>query len=268
MEDQRVTARDRYREMIAALRYPAHRVVVFGMHVHVAVGGGQKALQVIEALLPELPLLLALSTSSPFLAGEETGLASTRHVLGNAMPRTGLPPAFDSYEDYAMSLERLRGAGAMADSTFAWWDVRLHPTFGTIEVRIMDVQPLVEDAAAIAGLVQALVRHHGKAYDRGAGYPRANRLIVGENRWLAARHGLRAPLVHEGDAPVGARVLVRSLLDRVADDATALAGDWAIAQVADLLERGSSAERQVKSYRGSLDLRHVLAELAEETAAV
>ena len=265
MEEQRVTARDRYREMVAALRFPARRVVVFGMHVHVAVGGGQKALQVIEALLPDLPILLALSTSSPFLDGEETGLASTRNVLGNAMPRTGLPPSFDTYDDYQASLERLRVAGAMADSTYAWWDVWLHPKFGTVELRIMDVQPVVEDSAAIGGLVQALVRHYGKAYDRGAGFPRADRMIVAENRWLAARHGLRAPLVHRGEEPVTARTLVHELLGRVADDATALSADWALAQVADVVDRGSSAERQLRSYRRSDDLTCVLSELADET---
>jgi carboxylate-amine ligase len=265
MEDQRVTSRDRYRELVAALRYPARRVVVFGMHVHVAVGGGAKALQVMEGMLPDLPLLLALSTSSPFLAGEETGLASTRIVLGQAMPRTGLPPVFESFEEYASTLERLRVAGAMPDSTHVWWDVRLHPKFGTIEVRIMDVQPGVEDSAAIAGLVQALVRHHGKAYDRGSGIARANRLIVAENRWLAIRHGLRAPLVHDGQK--NARALVHELLDRVAGDAAAMGGDWALAQIVDLLERGSSAERQVRSFRKGAALHEILGELSHETAA-
>ena len=222
----------------------------------------------IEGLIPELPLLLALSTSSPFLAGEETGLASTRIVLGQAMPRTGLPPPFASYEEYASSLERLRLAGAMADPTYVWWDVRLHPRFGTIEVRIMDVQPRVEDSAAIAGLIQAIVRHYGKAYDRGAGIATANRFVVAENRWLAARHGLRAPLVHDGVEPVGARALLSDLLDRVATDAAALGAEWALEQIADLVERGSSAERQVRLFRRGAALPGIVRGLADETAAV
>ena len=265
MEEQRVTPRDRYREMVAALRFPARRVVVFGMHVHVAVGGGQKALQVIEALLPDLPILLALSTSSPFLDGEETGLASTRNVLGNAMPRTGRPPSFDTYDDYQASLERLRVAGAMADSTYAWWDVRLHPKFGTVELRIMDVQPVVEDSAAIGGLVQALVRHYGKAYDRGAGFPRADRMIVAENRWLAARHGLRAPLVHRGEEPV--TPLTRSSTSYSVASRTTRppSADWALAQVADVVDRGSSAERQLRELPALGRSHCVLSELADET---
>ncbi len=266
MEEQQVTARDRYRELIAALRYPARRVVVFGMHVHVSVGGTAKALAVMEALLPDLPILLALSTSSPFLAGEETGLASTRLILGQAMPRTGLPPHFESYEEYAAALEQLRGAGALADSTQIWWDVRLHPAFGTLEVRIMDVQPSVEDTAAIAGLVQALVRHYGRLHDRGTGFARANRFVIAENRWLAARHGLRAPIVHEGPEPATARTLARALLERIADDATAVGAVDALARIERLIETGSSAERQIRAYRRGTDLRGLVEALAEETA--
>lgn len=265
IEEQHVTSRDRYRELIAAVRYPALRIVVFGMHVHVSVGGATKALAVIEAMLPDLPLLLALSASSPFLAGEETGLASTRLILGQGMPRTGLPPAFESYEDYAASLERLRVAGAVGDATQIWWDVRLHPTFGTIEVRIMDAQPLLDDTVAIAGLVHALVHHYGQRWERGASFARANRFVIAENRWLAARHGLRAPLVDGGLAPVPARTLVARLLERVEDDAAAVGATGALAGVEAILRRGSSADRQMHAFRHGVDLAGVVRLLGEET---
>ena len=266
LEEQLITARDRYREMVAAMRYPARRIVVFGMHAHVSIGGASKALAVIEALLPDLPVVLALSTSSPFLAGEETGLASTRLVLGQGMPRTGLPPAFESYEEYAVSLEQLRLAGALEDPTQIWWDVRLHPAFGTIEVRIMDAQPSVEDTAGIAGLVHALVRHYGKRYDRGEGFPRANRLLVGENRWLATRHGLRARFVHGGLETVSARRLLVDLLDRVTDDAAAVGASGSLERVARMLDRGSSAERQIRAVRRGADLPELVRELVDESA--
>jgi carboxylate-amine ligase len=234
------------------------------MHVHVAVDGVDKGLQIVEALLPELPLLLALSASSPFLAGEETGLASTRIVLGQAMPRTGLPPAFENYAEYAGSLEQLRDAGALEDSTYVWWDARLHPTFGTIEVRIMDVQPSVEDAGAIAGLIQALVRHLGKGYDRGEGVRRANRFIVGENRWLAARYGLRARLVGAGEGARSARELVLELIDRIAGDAKPIGAGWALERVAEMAAQGSSAERQLARYRRGATVDEILLELVDE----
>jgi carboxylate-amine ligase len=267
MQEQLITARDRYRELVAALRFPARRVVCFGMHVHVSVGGAVKGLELIEALLPDLPLLLALAASSPFLEGEETGLASTRLILGQAMPRTGLPPAFESYEDYASSLSRLRRAGAVPDSTHLWWDVRLHPAFGTIEVRIMDVQPSVEDSAALAGLIQALVRHYGRLYDRGAGFPRANRLVVAENRWLAARHGVRAPLVADDDEVAPARALAERLLERIEDDAAAVGAGQALERIADLTQRGSSAERQLRDHRHGKSLEEILAGVVGETWA-
>jgi carboxylate-amine ligase len=254
---------------VAALRYPAERFVCFGMHVHVAVDGATKALQLIEAILPDLPMLLALSTSSPFLAGQETGLASTRLVLSQALPRTGLPPVFSTYAAYAASLERLQRAGAIADSTYLWWDVRLNARFGTIEVRIMDVQPRVRDSVAIAGLIQALVRHYGRRYDRGEGFRPADRFLIAENRWLAARHGLEAMLVEEDSSGPGqARDLVHLLLGRVSDDAAAVGASWALDRVDAILKEGSSAERQLSLLHAGLELREVVSALVDETEAL
>ncbi len=264
-EEQPITPAHRYREMVAALRYPARRTLCYAMHVHVAVGGADKALQIIEALLAELPLLLALSTSSPFWDGEETGLASTRLIVLQTMPRTGLPPVFESWREFESTLAALRRAGAIADATYLWWDVRPQPRFGTVEVRIMDVQPRVEDSAALAGLVQALVRHHGRRYDRGESFAKANRLVVGENRWLAARHGLRARLVTGAEQAVGARTLIAGLLDRIADDAAALGCAWALERVESIAAEGTSADRQLRLLRHGHGLDDVLRGLVAET---
>ncbi len=266
-EEQPITPAHRYRELVAALRYSARRTLCYGMHVHVAVGGADKALAIIEALLTDLPLLLALSTSSPFLDGDETGLSSTRLIVLQTMPRTGLPPVLESWREFEATLAGLRRAGAMADATYLWWDVRPQPRLGTVEVRIMDVQPRVADSAALAGVVQALVRHHGKRYDRGEGFAKANRLVVGENRWLAARHGLRARLVTEGDEAVGARTLIADLLDRVADDAIALECEWALERVEAIAAAGTSADRQLRQVRQGHSLDDVLRGLVEETSA-
>jgi carboxylate-amine ligase len=153
----------------------------------------------------------------------------------------------------------------MEDPTYLWWDVRLHPRFGTIEVRIMDVQPNVEDAGAIAGLIQALVRHLGKHYDRGTGVPRVNRFVIGENRWLAARYGLRARLVHPGAGARGAREVVLELVDRLADDADAVGAGWALERVAEIASRGSSAELQLVRYRRGAGLDEILRSVIDET---
>jgi glutamate---cysteine ligase / carboxylate-amine ligase len=190
-ESQPITARDRYRELIAAIRYPARREACCGMHVHVAVGHPDKALQVIEALLADLPALLALSASSPFWRGEPTGLQSTRTIIFQSLPRSGLPPVFATYDQYVDEVEQLQRAGAIQDHSYLWWDVRPHPRFGTVEFRCLDVQPRIADTAAIAGLIQALVRHYGRRYDQGERFCPASRLLVAENRWLAARHRRR-----------------------------------------------------------------------------
>jgi carboxylate-amine ligase len=266
-EEEPITDNDRYRELIAELRYPVRRELCCGMHVHVAVGGAEKACHVVEALVPDLPLLLALSASSPFWRGKETGLASTRTIVFQSMPRSGLPPVLGTYEAFADGLDRLAAAGAVADHSHLWWDVRPHPRFGTVEVRVMDVQPRAVDSAAIAGLVQALVRHHGCAYERGARAAPASRWLVSENRWLAARHGLRARLVRlDGDrGQASARELVLELVERLEEDADAVGAGWALAHVAGLVHEGTSADRQLSAYRESRSFRALLAGLAQET---
>ena len=267
-EDQALTARDRYRELVAELRYPLRRELCFGMHVHVAVGGADKASRVVEALLDDIPLLLALSTSSPFWRGEPTGLRSTRTIVFQSLPRSGLPPAFASYDDYARDVELLQRAGALHDHSFLWWDVRLHPRFGTIELRSLDVQPRAADAWAIAGLVQALVRHYGRRSDRGERFPDAHRLLVAENRWLAARHGLHALFVDaRADGAVTARVAIEELLDRIADDAVELGSTAALEHIETIAREGTAADRQLALSRHGASLEEVVESLARETAA-
>jgi carboxylate-amine ligase len=264
-ESEPLTQRDRYRELAAEVRYPLRRSLCCGLHVHVAVASPDKAVAVLEQLVPHLPLLLAASASSPFWRGDDTGMASTRTTVFQSMPRSGLPPTFTDYADFAGQLEALRLAGAVPDHSRLWWDARPHPRWGTVEVRIMDAQPSLEDAAALAALVQALVHHLGEAHDRGERAAPAPRAIVAENRWLAARHGLHAPFVDAAalDA-VPAREALRRLLERLAEDADALDAGWAFARLARL--EHTSADRQRRLHRRGATLPQVLACLADETA--
>jgi carboxylate-amine ligase len=266
-EHQSLTERDRYRELAAELRYPLRREVCFGMHVHVAVGTADKAIQIIEALLADLPALLAVSSSSPFWRGEPTGLRSTRTIVFQSLPRSGLPPAFGDYEDFAGDVERLQRAGALADHSHIWWDIRPHPRFGTVEFRCLDTQPRVVDAVAIAGLVQSLVRHYGRRYDRGERFAPANRFLVGENRWLAARHGLQAPLVERlADTAVPARRVLAEMLEQVEDDAAALHATPALERIVTILREGSSADRQLVHHRHGASVVDITRSLVRETS--
>ena len=156
-EDQRITTRDRYRWLVEQLQYVARRELVFGMHVHVAVPDPDLAMHVMESLLAELPVLLALSASSPFWRGDATGLASTRTAIFASMPRSGQPPRFTSYEDYLEMVGTMEEAGAIDDYTYLWWDVRPHPRLGTVEIRVMDAQFDIDQMLMLAAYVQASV---------------------------------------------------------------------------------------------------------------
>ena len=157
-------------------------------------------------------------------------------------------------------------AQALPDHSYLWWDMRPHPRFGTVEVRILDTQPSAADSAALAGIVQALVRHYGRRYDRGERFANADRFVVGENRWLAARHGLHAHLVDlRSDAHVPARRAVEALLDRIADDAIALGAAGALDRVAAIDAAGTSADRQLALHRDGESLRAIVQSLVDET---
>src|SRR5689334_12377866 len=161
-ERQRITAKDRYRQLVDQLQYVARRELIFGMHVHVGVDGPEKAIQVVNGMLAQIPQLLALSASSPFWRGEPTGLASTRQLIFAAFPRSGPPPRFRDYADYAEVVGQLERTGCIADYTHIWWDVRPHPRLGTVEMRVCDAVTRLEDVAAIAALFQAIVKMYSE----------------------------------------------------------------------------------------------------------
>ena len=156
-QETRISGGERYQLLYASLRELARREPTFALHVHVAVPDPEDAVRAMNGLRAHLPLLLALSANSPFWQGRETGLASTRTPMFGAFPRVGLPRAFADYDDYVESIDLLLRCGAFPEPTFLWWDVRLQPRWGTVEVRIMDAQITVKDSAGLVALVQSLV---------------------------------------------------------------------------------------------------------------
>jgi len=216
---------------------------------------------VTEALLPDLPVLIALGAASPFWRGRETGLASTRLAVLAGVPRTGLPPALASFADYAATLGVLRRAGAVPDASQVWWDVRSQARLGTLEVRVLDGQPRVHDSAAFAGLVQSLVRFHGRQWDAGR-RASADRFVVAENRWLAMRHGLEARLVTPDGRGRPARELLARLLDRLAADADAVGAGWALEHLARLADQGGPVAAMRRRHEETGDLAAVARWLA------
>ena len=256
----------RYAFLHASMRELARREPTFGLHVHVAVPDPESALKALNALRRDLPLLLALSANSPFWQGRDSGLSSARTPAFQAFPRTGPPRRFDDYAAYVEAIDVLLRCDAIPEPTFLWWDARLQPRFGTLEVRIMDAQTRVEDTAALAALVQCLVRHHALAPPRGSGAADAPE-VVEENRFIAARDGMGAAFVDPpawGRRP--ARDVLATLLTGCAQDARALDCLQELGQVAALAEApGAARQRLLAERTGSLE--GLLEGLSHEFAA-
>ena len=269
-ERQRITARDRYRALVDQLQYVARRELIFGLHIHVAVDDPDKAIQVVNGLLVELPALLALSANSPFWRGEATGLSSTRQMVFAAFPRSGPPPRFRDYSDYAEVVGQLEKTGCIADYTHIWWDIRPHPRLGTVEMRVCDAVTRVEHAVALAAYCQALVKLYCERYDSGEEIKSYHRILTSENKWLAARYGLEAPLM---DLETGRRnrvpvaQLVRRRLRELEPHARELGSEQELDGVRDILERGNGADRQLRVFTANRDVVEVVRELADATEA-
>src|SRR2546421_3122801 len=267
-ERQRITARDRYRHLIDQMQYVARRELIFGLHVHVAVDDPEKAIQVVNGLLPHMAQLLALSASSPFWRGEATGLASSRQMVFAAFPRSGPPPRFRDYADYAEVVGQLEKTGCIADYTHIWWDIRLHPRFGTVEIRVCDAVTRVEDAVALAAFCQSLVKLYSERYAVGAEIPSYHRILTTENKWLAARYGLEAPVM---DLATGRRnrvpvaQLVRRTLKELKPHARELGCEPELEGISEILRGGNGADRQRRVWNANRDTVEVVRAIADAT---
>jgi len=223
-EQQAIVDEPRYEEMVATVGATARRQGVQGLHVHVALPTAESCLHVLEEILPWLPLLLALSANSPYLGGNETGLASNRAEVLAQLPRSGAPPAFASFAEWEQLVERFRRLGVAAEYTAIWWDVRPHPRFGTIEVRMVDQPTAVEVTLAFVALLQAMCATALESEPRPV--PPWSRSLYQQNRWAASLHGPRAELAHpDGDRVASVPALLSELLERVSPAAARLGAE-------------------------------------------
>ncbi len=261
-QETRISGGERYQLLYASLRELARREPTFALHVHVAVPDPEDAVRAMNGLRGHLPLLLALSANSPFWQGRETGLASTRTPMFGAFPRVGLPRAFADYDDYVESIDLLLRCGAFPEPTFLWWDVRLQPRWGTVEVRIMDAQITVKDSAGLVALVQSLV--HMEATEGAAeGASRNSAELLAENRFLAARDGMHAHFLDAGlEGQIPARDVLCTTLDACAEHADQL-GCRDELEGARELSRQPGAERQRECAREAPELAGLVAALAD-----
>jgi carboxylate-amine ligase len=267
-ERQRITARDRYRHLVDQMQYVARRELIFGLHVHVAVDDCEKAIQVVNGLLAHISQLLALSASSPFWRGELTGLESSRQIVFAAFPRSGPPPRFRDYADYAEVVGQLEKTGCIAEYTHIWWDIRPHPRLGTVEIRVCDAVTRLEDAVALAAFCQSLVKLYSERFDSGGEIPSYHRILTSENKWLAARYGLEAPVM---DLATGRRnrvpvaQLVRRTLRELEPHARELGCEGELEGIREILSRGNGADQQRRIWNANRDIVEVVREIADAT---
>jgi carboxylate-amine ligase len=249
----------RYRMLDDSLRVLARREPTMALHVHVGVPEPEAAVRLLNGLRRHLPILLALSANSPFWQGRDVGFDSVRTVIFQAFPRTGLPRYFENYGDYVRAVDALIASGAIPDPSFLWWDVRLQPRLGTVEVRIMDAQSSLGDVAPLVALIQCLARlEHGG----GGGAPVPGIEVLSENRFLAARDGMDARLI---DAAWGrltpARETLEALVAECRPHAAELGCATALEHIHDLMPANGAA-RQREFAAGAAGLEDLIEHLA------
>jgi carboxylate-amine ligase len=264
--DQVISPGERYEHIVEELQQLARSLLIFGMHVHVAMPDRTSAIDIMNAARYFLPHLLALSTSSPFWMGRDTGLKSYRTTIFRRFPRTGVPDHFGSWSEYENYVNLLVDLHCIDDGKKIWWDIRPHPTFGTLEFRVCDVPTRAEETVAIAALIQAIVVKLYKLYTQNMGFRLYRRALIEENKWRAARWGLDGRLIDFGKkAEVPMRALGLELLGFVDDVVDDLGSRKYLEYIHTILEEGTSADRQLRVYHETGDLKAVVAHIVRET---
>ncbi|HKY64892.1 MAG TPA: glutamate--cysteine ligase [Acidimicrobiales bacterium] len=265
-ETQDISDDERYRALVERNQWLARQLQIFGVHVHVGVRETDKVMPMVNALLSYVPHLLALSASSPYWIGSDTGLASYRSKVFEGLPTAGLPYQLSGWDQFERYMELLISTKAIQTVREVWWDIRPHPNFGTVELRICDGLPTIDEITAVAAIAQCLVDQMDTQLDRGYQLPEPRAWIVRENKWRAARYGLEAEIVVDARGTVQP---VRAALDELVEDLTPTASRLGcadeLAVARRILERGASYERQrsvATEHDG--DLRAVVDSLLDE----
>jgi carboxylate-amine ligase len=264
--DQVISPGERYQNIVEEMGQLARSLLIFGMHIHVGMPDKQTTIDMMSMVRYFLPHLLALSTSSPFWMGRNTGLKSFRTTVFRRFPRTGIPEVFESWSAYENFINLLIKLNCIDNGKKIWWDVRPHPTFGTLEFRMFDVTTRVEEAVAIAALTQAIIVKLHRLYTGNMGWRIYRRALVEENKWRAARYGIEGKLIDFGkEAEVPMHQLMSELLEFVDDVVDDLGSRSAVEYVHTIMHEGTSAERQLRIYQQTGDLKDVVRHLVHET---
>jgi carboxylate-amine ligase len=265
---QEITPLERYLGVRADLADLAQQLLIFGTHIHVGIEDREFMVDAMNVARYFCPHILCLSTSSPFWMGRNTGLKSYRSVIFKNFPRTGIPPILRGHGDYAELLESLVRTNSVPDGSKIWWDVRPHHKFPTLEFRVCDVCTRIDEAVAIAAILQAIIAKLWKLRRDNMTFRIYPQAMVEENKWRAVRFGLDGKLIDFGkQQELPARALIRELLEWFIDDVLDELGSREhVAYAFRILEEGTSADRQLAVYERTGDLKAVVDQLIQETA--
>ncbi len=265
-QDQKIYDDDRYSLLVEEIQMVARSLLIFGLHVHVGIPDPERAIQIMNAARYFLPHVLALSTSSPFWLGHNTGLKSYRSEVFKKFPRTDIPDHFDSHASFQRYVDLLIKLNCIDNGKKIWWDVRPHPFFPTLEFRICDIPTRVDDTIAIAALFQAIVARLNGLIDKNLGFRLYRRMLIQENKWRAVRWGLDGKMLDLGkQKEVPVRDLILELLEFVDPVLDELNSRSEVEHIHMILQRGTSADAQLRTFHETKDLKTVVDLLIKNT---
>jgi glutamate---cysteine ligase / carboxylate-amine ligase len=266
--DQEIYPDDRYKVIVEDMQLVARANLIFGLHVHIGVEDRDTAIHLMNAARYFLPHILALSTNSPFWLGMNTGLKSYRCKVFDKFPRTNIPDYFPSWGEYERFINLLIKTNCIDNAKKIWWDIRPHPFFNTLEFRVCDLPMRVDETIALAALIQATVAKLYKLHAANQGFRLYRRALIMENKWRAARYGLDGKIIDFGkQSEVPVRDLIREYLDFVDDVVDELGSREELSYIHTMLETGSGADRQLRVFEETGDLKKVIDYIIQETKA-
>ena len=265
-QDQEITPNQRYKEIVEDLQQIARANLIFGLHVHVGIADRELAVHIMNAARYFLPHIFALSTNSPFWQGRNTGFKSYRSKIFERFPRTGIPDHFTSLSEYDNYIKLLIKTRCIDNAKKIWWDIRMHPFFDTLEFRICDVPMRVDETIALAALIQAVTAKLHKLIRQNLGFRLYRRILLNENKWRAARHGISGKLIDFGkQEEVDCVSLIHELLAFIDDVVDELGSREEVESIHRILETGTGADRQLAVWNETHDTRAVVDKIVEET---
>lgn len=264
--NQEITPFERYKGVVEEMQQLALQLLIFGMHVHVGMPNDEVAIELMNVARYILPHLLALSTSSPFWMGRNTGFKSYRASIFSNFPRTGIPPSFHSAQEFQSYINLLISTGSIDNGKKIWWDLRPHPVFGTLEFRVCDITTKVDECIALAAIMQAFIVKFYKMFEDNTTFRVYRRALINENKWRAQRYGLDGKLIDFGKrTEVEAKALVHEMVAFVDDVVDELGSRKDVEYLLTMCDQGSSADRQLAVFKETNDLKSVVDNLIAET---